>query len=137
MKKCFKYLFTLIIAFSTFFIIDNVYADDAKLCIYDYEGKKDNVHIIVDNDGYFLIADIKEHQQGTLYNVDKADKGTFVARDNFLKNGYKTDEELYIRWLETSLLCPMMQFSISPNAAVTLSRHLRYTGELSIFLPTP
>lgn len=34
---------------------------------------------------------------------------------DFLKKGYKCDEELYIRWLETSLLCPMMQFSISPK----------------------
>ncbi len=32
----------------------------------------------------------------------------------FLK-GYHVDEELYIRWLEASVLCPMMQFSISPK----------------------
>lgn len=35
------------------------------------------------------------------------------AYGNFL-NGYKTDEELYIRWLEASALMPMMQFSIAP-----------------------
>ncbi len=29
--------------------------------------------------------------------------------------GYKTDEELYLRWLAASVLCPMMQFSISPK----------------------
>ena len=34
---------------------------------------------------------------------------------SFLEKGYKTDEELYIRWLEASLLCPMMQFSVSPK----------------------
>lgn len=34
---------------------------------------------------------------------------------SFLEKGYKTDEELYIRWLEASVLCPMMQFSISPK----------------------
>ncbi len=30
-------------------------------------------------------------------------------------DGYKTDEELYLRWLAASVLCPMMQFSISPK----------------------
>ncbi len=34
---------------------------------------------------------------------------------SFLEKGYKTDEELYVRWLETSLLCPMLQFSVSPK----------------------
>lgn len=29
-------------------------------------------------------------------------------------DGFKLDEELYIRWLELSALCPMMQFSIAP-----------------------
>ena len=38
---------------------------------------------------------------------------------SFLKQGYKTDEELYIRWLEASVLCPMMQFSISPKRILT------------------
>ncbi len=28
---------------------------------------------------------------------------------------YKQDEELYLRWLAASVLCPMMQFSISPK----------------------
>lgn len=37
----------------------------------------------------------------------------------FLKKGYKTDEELYIRWLEASVLCPMMQFSISPKRVLS------------------
>ena len=35
--------------------------------------------------------------------------------ESFLEKGYKTDEELYIRWLETSILMPMIQFSISPK----------------------
>ena len=38
---------------------------------------------------------------------------------SFLKKGYKTDEELYIRWLEASLLCPMMQFSVSPKRVLS------------------
>lgn len=29
--------------------------------------------------------------------------------------GYHTDEDMYLRWLSASLLCPMMQFSISPK----------------------
>lgn len=33
----------------------------------------------------------------------------------FTKEGFQTDEELYLRWLEASVLCPMMQFSISPK----------------------
>ncbi len=33
----------------------------------------------------------------------------------FEDKGYRTDEELYLRWLSASLLCPMMQFSISPR----------------------
>ncbi|MBE5040876.1 glycoside hydrolase family 31 protein [Ructibacterium gallinarum] len=33
---------------------------------------------------------------------------------SFLDENYKLDEELYIRWLEASVLCPMMQFSIAP-----------------------
>ncbi len=49
----------------------------------------------------------------------------------FLNADYRTDEELYLRWLAASLLCPMMQFSISPrrilspasfSAVQTLSR---------------
>ena len=34
---------------------------------------------------------------------------------DFLKKGYKTDEELYLRWLGASILCPMVQFSASPK----------------------
>ncbi len=33
----------------------------------------------------------------------------------FLQEDYRTDEELYLRWLAASVLCPMMQFSISPK----------------------
>ena len=33
---------------------------------------------------------------------------------SFIENGFHLDEELYIRWLEASLLCPMLQFSIAP-----------------------
>ncbi len=33
----------------------------------------------------------------------------------FADKNYKTDEELYLRWLAASVLCPMMQFSISPK----------------------
>lgn len=33
----------------------------------------------------------------------------------FLDPNYRTDEELYLRWLAASLLCPMLQFSISPR----------------------
>lgn len=36
------------------------------------------------------------------------------AYGSFLEKGFKLDEELYIRWLEASLLCPMLQFSIAP-----------------------
>lgn len=32
----------------------------------------------------------------------------------FLEPDFKLDEELYLRWLEASVLCPMMQFSIAP-----------------------
>lgn len=34
---------------------------------------------------------------------------------SFLESDYQTDEELYLRWLQASVLCPMMQFSISPK----------------------
>lgn len=33
---------------------------------------------------------------------------------SFLTENFEMDEQLYIRWLETSVLCPMMQFSIAP-----------------------
>lgn len=33
----------------------------------------------------------------------------------FDDNGNGIDEELYLRWLEVSILCPMVQFSISPK----------------------
>ncbi len=33
---------------------------------------------------------------------------------SFIQNGFHLDEELYMRWLEASLLCPMLQFSIAP-----------------------
>lgn len=33
---------------------------------------------------------------------------------SFLGDGFKIDEELYIRWAQASALCPMMQFSIAP-----------------------
>lgn len=36
------------------------------------------------------------------------------AGGSFLRKGFSLDEELYIRWLEASVLCPMMQFSIAP-----------------------
>lgn len=34
---------------------------------------------------------------------------------SFKKAGYVFDEELYLRWIEASALCPMMQFSASPK----------------------
>ena len=37
--------------------------------------------------------------------------GSFGA---FLGEGFQLDQELYIRWLQASVLCPMMQFSIAP-----------------------
>ncbi len=33
----------------------------------------------------------------------------------FTDPSFKVDEELYLRWLSASVLCPMMQFSISPK----------------------
>lgn len=36
------------------------------------------------------------------------------AYGSFLGEDFKIDEELFVRWLETSLLCPMIQFSIAP-----------------------
>lgn len=33
---------------------------------------------------------------------------------SFLGDGFKVDEELYIRWLQACILCPMIQFSIAP-----------------------
>ncbi len=41
------------------------------------------------------------------------------AYGSFLEKNYKTDEELYLRWLGASILCPMMQFSISPKRILT------------------
>ncbi len=38
---------------------------------------------------------------------------------SFLEPGYRTDEELYLRWLAASVLCPMMQFSISPKRVLS------------------
>lgn len=33
---------------------------------------------------------------------------------SFIQDGFSLDEELYIRWLQASILCPMIQFSIAP-----------------------
>lgn len=33
---------------------------------------------------------------------------------SFLEKDFVFDEELYLRWLEASVLCPMMQFSVAP-----------------------
>ena len=33
---------------------------------------------------------------------------------SFLEPGFVFDEELYIRWMQASILCPMIQFSIAP-----------------------
>ena len=38
---------------------------------------------------------------------------------SFLENGFQLDEELYLRWLQASLLCPMIQFSIAPWRVLT------------------
>ena len=32
----------------------------------------------------------------------------------FIENGFTFDEELFIRWMQASILCPMIQFSIAP-----------------------
>lgn len=37
----------------------------------------------------------------------------------FADSGFKIDEEMYIRWLETSMLCPMIQFSVSPKRVLS------------------
>lgn len=36
------------------------------------------------------------------------------AYGSFLGDGFSLDEELYLRWMEASVLCPMMQFSVAP-----------------------
>ncbi len=41
------------------------------------------------------------------------------AYSAFKAAGFRVDEELYLRWLEASVLCPMMQFSISPKRVLT------------------
>ncbi len=48
----------------------------------------------------------------------------------FLNENYHTDEELYLRWLAVSLLCPMMQFSISPKRILS-EKSLSYVQQLS------
>lgn len=42
------------------------------------------------------------------------------------------DEELYIRWLEASLLCPMVQFSIAPWRILS-EEHYRIVKDLITF----
>lgn len=42
------------------------------------------------------------------------------------------DEELYIRWLEASLLCPMIQFSIAPWRILS-KEHYRIVKDLIMF----
>ncbi len=37
----------------------------------------------------------------------------------YFAKGFSVDEELYLRWLSASILCPMMQFSISPKRILT------------------
>ncbi len=37
----------------------------------------------------------------------------------FLEESYKLDEEMYLRWLAASILCPMMQFSVSPKRVLS------------------
>ncbi len=39
----------------------------------------------------------------------------------FTDPDYKTDEALYLRWLAASILCPMLQFSISPRRILSPS----------------
>lgn len=37
----------------------------------------------------------------------------------FYAEGFRLDEEMYLRWLESSVLCPMMQFSINPKRVLS------------------
>lgn len=41
------------------------------------------------------------------------------AYSYFNDDGSGLDEELYVRWLEASILCPMVQFSISPKRVLS------------------
>ncbi len=41
------------------------------------------------------------------------------AYSYFNDDGSGLDEELYVRWLEASILCPMVQFSISPKCVLS------------------
>lgn len=38
---------------------------------------------------------------------------------SFIQNGFQLDQELYLRWLQASLFCPMIQFSIAPWRVLT------------------
>ncbi len=46
--------------------------------------------------------------------------------------GYKTDEELYLRWLAASVLCPMVQFSISPKRILSQESFAALTRLLAL-----
>ena len=89
MKKTFKYIFSLALILSSFFFIDSVFAaSDAKICIYDYEGNDDNIHIVIRDNGSAYIADVKNHENGSLLNWDNADKGGFKGKDYFYSHDY-------------------------------------------------
>ena len=60
MKKKFKYILFLAFIFSSFFLIENVSAiNDSKLCIYDYKNNDDNVHILIRDDEYDNVDEVK------------------------------------------------------------------------------
>ena len=44
---------------------------------------------------------------------------------SFIQDGFYVDEELYLRWLQASLLCPMIQFSIAPWRVLTEENYQR------------
>jgi len=63
------------------------------------------IHHIIPNT---IIQGLLGYYYGCPDMIGGGDYGSFIGTD------FKLDEELYIRWLEASVLCPMMQFSIAP-----------------------
>ena len=75
---------------------------------------QDKLHIWGENGLASLIPNmLTQGIDGYFYGcpdmVGGGDIGSFVG------SAVSLDEELYLRWLEASILCPMMQFSISPK----------------------
>ena len=152
MKKMYKFVFSLVLVLSSFFFIESVYAAaDAKVCVYEVKRDviKNNLHVVIKNDGSAYIAKTEGYPKGELKNWENADLGGFSGKKYFLENNYScppymiinvqtfgkndvyaADYKSYInidKSVKGGIICPLFSEGLASGASDEIKKSTKYS----------